>query len=150
MPAPERAAGSPLADLWTAVRRLLVVSRANAKVPFSQRLEVSPDERHLYGVAARSEGNGSSGDGVWAIDTQSWQVAAHWLGGREPVTLLLSADGQRLYVHEAQTDQSPGVLHVVETASGLEAATVDGLATGQLISVAELYRSRYGHLLAPD
>jgi hypothetical protein len=149
IPAPPRATGSPLADLWTNVRGLLAVSGVDAKVPFSQRLEVSPDGRRLYGVAARSERDGLRGDGVWAIDVQQWQVAAHWLAGSEPFTLLLSADGQRLYAHDAQTGRSPGALHVLDTASGVEAATVDGLGTGQVFSVAGLYRERYGHAARP-
>jgi hypothetical protein len=65
------------------------------------------------------------------------------------LTLLLSADGQRLYAHAAQTGQSPGALHVLDTASGVEAATVDGLGPGQVFSVAGLYRERYGHAAQP-
>lgn len=149
IPAPPSAAGSPLADLWTNVRGLLTVSAATAKVPFSERLEVSPDGRRLYGVAARSERNGVRGDGVWAIETQQWRVAAHWLGGGEPFTLLLSADGQRLYAHDTQTGLSPGALHVLDTSSGVEAATVDGLANGQVFSVAGLYRDQYGQVARP-
>ncbi len=137
-------AASPLASLWPSVGALLVGSEAQAKVLFSERLEVSPDGRRLYGVAARSARNGARGDGVWAIDTQHWQVVAHWLAGSEPFTLLLSTDGQRLYAYAAQTGQSPGALHVLDTSSGAEVTTVDGPGNGQVFSVADLYRERYG------
>ncbi|MDQ6674244.1 MAG: lactonase family protein, partial [Chloroflexota bacterium] len=149
IPAPTPAAASILTDLWTNVRGALMGSAAQAKVPFSERLEVSPDGTRLYGVAARPNRTGVRGDGVWAIDTLQWRVAAHWLGGSEPFTLQLSPDGRRLYALDAQTGQSSGVLHVLDTSSGVQLATMDGPGNGQMFSVAGLFRERYGHVARP-
>jgi hypothetical protein len=146
IPALAPAAAAPRADLWTKLRELLIGAPAQAKVPFSQRLEVSPDGRQLYGVAARPVRNGARGDGVWAIDTLQWRIAAHWLDGTEPFALLLSPDGRRLYALDAQTGQSPAALHMLDTASGKPTATIDGPTNGQLFSIAGLFRERYGHL----
>jgi hypothetical protein len=149
LPAATPAAASTLADLWTNVHRLLIGTDVQAKVPFSERLEVSPDGRRLYGVAARPDRIGVRGDGVLAIDTLQWSVAAHWLGGTEPFMLQLSPDGRRLYALDAQAGQSAGALQMVDTSSGMQTATVDGLGNGQLFSVAGLFREQYGHLARP-
>jgi hypothetical protein len=145
VPAPTPVAASSLMDLWTNLRGLLMGSEAQAKVPFSERLEVSPDGRRLYGVAARSDRNGVRGDGIWVIDALQWRVAAHWLEGSEPFMLQLSPDGRRLTARDAQ----PGALHVLDTSSGVQTATIDGLGSDQMFSVAGLFRERYGHLARP-
>jgi dipeptidyl aminopeptidase/acylaminoacyl peptidase len=139
-----RSEEGPFGGLWASLRGLLV-SEALAKVPFSERLQVSPDGRRLYAIGARPERNGVRADGVWVIDTQAWRLAHHWLAGSEAWTVLLSADGRSLYVQDPPGGGAgSGALRVVDTATGGEVSRTDPLGNGQVSTVAELYRDRYG------
>ncbi len=56
----------------------------------------------------------SRATGVYAIDTVSWTVRAHWLDGRKLAELWAAPDGAALYAVE----QSASVLTVISPTSG--------------------------------
>ncbi|HEX5505265.1 MAG TPA: hypothetical protein VFW96_21790, partial [Thermomicrobiales bacterium] len=133
----------------------LVAPAAAAKEPFFGTMQLSPDGRRLYAVGVKRAGAAGAadgeptGDGIWAIDTATWKVTAHWLPGVLPQAMFLSADGRYLYVQDWQGQGGGNGLHVVDTAAGKETYTSDALAhaTGnyaQLSSLTELYREAYG------
>jgi dipeptidyl aminopeptidase/acylaminoacyl peptidase len=130
-------------SIWGSLRGLFV-SDAQAKVPFSERLQVSPDGRRLYTIGTRQDHDLARADGVWVIDTSTWQIEQHWLAGSEPWAVLLSTDGRYLIVQDPPGQRS-GVLHVFDTASGVETPVATPLDNGVLFSVPDLYAERYGH-----
>jgi len=136
--------------MWGAVRGLFF-SEALAKVPFSERLQVSADGRFLYGIGARQDHNGARADGIWVIDTSRWQISQHWLAGSEPWAALLGAQGQYLWVQDppGRIGQASGGIHMLDTTTGADLPLGVSLDAGQIFTVANLYAEQYGRSPQP-
>lgn len=118
--------------------------------PQDNTMQISPDGTRMYATGGATDG-GSSTSGVWVIDTSTWTVMDHWLPESSPSRLLLSGDGQTLYLHEqgSQPGAPAGRLWAVDTASG-EQILDDDLSflpestEIELQSLAGIYRKQFG------
>lgn len=125
----------------------LLVSETEAKTPYFGHIQVSPDRQRLYAVGMTPPHEDFRVDGILVIDTQTWRVLDRWLPGMEISTMFLSADGSQLTVQELpwSSRSSAGVVHILSTASGIEASSSPPLQQVELRSVPALFTEQYGH-----
>lgn len=119
--------------------------------PRDNTMQISPDGGRMYAIGGAADA-GSSTSGVWVIDTSAWTVTDHWLPESNPNRILLSGDGQTLYLHEqgSQPGAPAGRLWAIDTASG-EQILDDNLSflpestEIELQFLAGVYRKQFGH-----
>ena len=135
-------APSRLGHAWGPVASRLI----HEADPRSRALQVSPDGGRMYAADLSSSTPETRGAGVLVIDTHTWQVTDRWLPGVEPSQLLLSADGDRLYVQEPPWSAAAeaGTVHVLDASSGAELSATAPLRRVMLHSLGEAYRSTFG------
>lgn len=126
---------SLLARVGDALRGLFVRSAA-AKFYVLGTMQLSPDGKLMYAVGVK--GDEAIPNGVWVINTATWQVVAHWLTSTTPSQILLAAGGQ-LYVQTYE--QAGGTLRVLDATTGAEVFTMPAQSAYLLPA---LYQERYG------
>jgi hypothetical protein len=122
-------------------------SVADGNAPSNVEIRVSADGRRMYATGSASGGRDQMPAGVLAIDMGDWHVIGDWLPNVPVAQLLLTRDGKRLLIQEPPftRESGAGVIHVLDTGTGVELLSSQPLPLVPLRSVDELYRTAYGH-----